>query len=100
MATQQKILFRGDVPTSNSAVYAVPSSTSAVVTNIVVANTTSADSAVTLKMGGFSIFEGSEIPANTSFILDLKQVLNEFDSIEISATTTGVDIHVSGVEIS
>ena len=100
MATQQKILFRGDVPTSSSAVYAVPSSTSAVITNVVVANTTTTDIAVTLKVGGFSIFEGSEVPANTSFVLDLKQVMNEFDAIDTFATDTGIDIHISGVEIS
>ena len=100
MATQQKVLFRGNVPQTNTSVYSVPSSTSAVVTQIVISNGTSASVAATVKLGGFSVIDGTDLTSNDAFILNLKQVMNEFDAIEISAAQAGLEIHISGVEIS
>lgn len=100
MATQQKILFRGNVPQTNTSVYSVPSSTSTVITNIIISNTTTAPLRATLKVGGVSVLGSTEIIENTSLFADLKQVMNEFDAIEISANGAGLEIHVSGVEIS
>lgn len=100
MATQQKVLFRGDVPQTNTSVYSVPSSTSTVITNIIISNTTGSPLRATLKIGGVSALGSTEIIENTSLFADLKQVMNEFDAIEISANGTGLEIHVSGVEIS
>lgn len=100
MTTEQKVLFRGAVPQTNTSVYSVPSSTSCVVTNIVVANTTGVNVRAVVKIGGFSILGETEIVENTSLFADLKQVMDEFDAIEISANGSGLEIHISGVEIS
>lgn len=100
MTTQQKVLFRGEVPATNTSVYSVPSSTSAIVTNLIVANTSSSSIALSISIGGFSVFSETEVFGNTSVFVDLKQVMNEFDAIEVSGSTTGLDIHVSGVEVA
>ena len=100
MATQQKVLFRGTVPTSSSSVYSVPSSTSAIITNIVIANTSGTEATVTLSIGGVEVLGSTKIVENTSLFADVKQVLNEFDAIELSASANGCTAHISGVEIS
>lgn len=100
MTTEQKILFRGAVPQTNTSVYSVPSSTSCVITNIVIANTTGVKVRASVSVGGFAILGDTEIVDNTSLFADLKQVMNEFDAIEISANGAGLEIHISGVEIS
>ena len=100
MATQQKVLFRGDVPTTNSSVYSVPSSTSAVVTSLIFSNSNTDPITVNLSMGSVAILTAVEVLGNDTVFIDFKQVLNEFDAIETSASTTGVTLHISGVEIS
>lgn len=100
MTTQQKVLFRGAIPATNTSVYSVPASTSAIVTNVIVANTSSSPINLSISVGGFSVFASTEVLGNTSVFIDLKQVMNEFDAIEVSGSTTGLDIHVSGVEVA
>jgi len=43
MSTISKNMFRGSAATSNETLYSVPSSTTSVVTNIIVTNTSSSD---------------------------------------------------------
>lgn len=51
-------------------------------------------------MGSVAILTAVEVLGNDAVFIDFKQVLNEFDAIETSASTTGVTLHISGVEIS
>lgn len=100
MATQQKVLFRGDVPTTNSSVYSVPSGTSAIATSLVVSNSNIDPITVNLSIAAVKVLTSVEVLGNDAVFIDFKQVLNEFDAIETSASTTGVTLHISGVEIS
>lgn len=100
MATQQKVLFRGDVPQTNTSVYSVPSETSAVVTSMVVSNSNSDPVTVSLSMATVAVLTSVEVLGNDAVFIDFKQVLNEFDAIETSASTAGITLHISGVEIS
>jgi len=104
MPVVSKVLFRGAASTSNTTLYTAPTtSTSAVVTNIAVANTASTSATFTLNIDGVAVQSGSSVAANTTAYIDLKQVLpanNPAKSISGSASATTVNFHISGVEIT
>lgn len=100
MATTSKQFFRGAASLTETTLYSVPSSTSAVVTNVIVTNTSSDTQTVTLELDGVSIIQDAEIQGNTSLSWDIKQVLGELDIISALASSTDVKLHISGVEIS
>jgi hypothetical protein len=100
MATVSKVLARTAAATTSTTLYTTPSGSTAVVTNIVICNPTA--SAVTASMTINSVdFLGSvSIAANTSAFFDLKQVVPASQIIAGSASSTSVDFHISGVELS
>jgi hypothetical protein len=100
MATTSKALFRGAAATSNTTLYTVPSATTTVVTDIVIANTAATDATFTLTLDSVDIATGTTVPANDSVSLSLKQVLAAADLIEGLASAVTVNFHISGVEIS
>ncbi len=75
MATTSKVLFRGAASTSSTTLYTTPSATTAVVTNIAVANTASSSATFTLLLDDVEIQKDSTIAANSTAYIDLKQVL-------------------------
>lgn len=93
-------MFRGAASTSNTTLYTVPSSTTAVVTNIVVTNTAATSATYTVKLDGVDILSGVTIPAKGVSAVDIKQVLSAADLVEGSASATTVNFHISGVEIA
>jgi hypothetical protein len=100
MAVISKALARTAAATSSTTLYTVPSSTTAVVTNILVANTASAPASFDLLLDDVSIANDVVVAANDSIIIDLKQVLATTKTIKGSASATTVNFHISGVEIS
>jgi hypothetical protein len=100
MATATKSFFRGSASTSNTTLYTVPSSTTAVITNIVVNNTSSTSATYSILLDSVNIETSNTIPGNGSAYIDLKQVLDATKIISGSASTTSVRFHISGVEIS
>jgi hypothetical protein len=100
MPTTTKVLFRGAASTSSATLYTVPSATTTVVSNIVVANTASSAATFTILLNDIEIQLNSSIPANSTAYIDLKQVLNATNTIKGLASATSVDFHISGVEIS
>lgn len=101
MATATKIMFRGAVSTDTSAVlYTVPALTSAVLTNIAVTNTSNTDATFTISLDDIEIQSETSVPANITAYIDLKQVLESGDTIKGGASASGVNFHISGVEIS
>ena len=100
MATTTKALFRGAASTSSTTLYTVPASTTAVVTNIVVTNTTSTAGTYTLTLDGVDIAKTVTIGASDSTVIDMKQVLATTKIIAGSASATTINFHISGVEIS
>ena len=105
MATvTQKAMYRGAAATSSATLYTV-SSTSAVatVTNIVISNTATSASSATIAIDGVVVVPTVSIPANSVIGFDMKQVIpanNPAKTITGYASTTAVNIHISGVEIS
>jgi hypothetical protein len=100
MPTTTKALFRGAADTSNTTLYTVPSETTTIVTNIVVANTAATAATFDLSFDGVQVFNDAPIAANSSAFFDLKQVLVATDLIEGLASAITVNFHISGVEIS
>jgi hypothetical protein len=101
MTTTAKALFRGAASTDiSTTLYTVPANTTAIVTNIVATNTSSSDETFTLSLGGVVIQDETSVPASTTAYIDLRQVLNQNDVLQGGSSTTDLNFHISGVEIS
>lgn len=100
MANTVKKLFRGNVATSAADVYTVPASTVAVVTNIVLTNTTASVVTGTVKLSSHEVLAAVTVPANGIFALDLKQVMEASETVNAAASAAGLKLHVSGMEIN
>jgi hypothetical protein len=101
MATVSKALFRGNATTNTAtALYTVPSETTAVVTNIVVTNTATTAGTFTMSFAGTSIATTVTVPALDSIVIDIKQPLIAGQGITGGASATTINFHIAGVEIS
>lgn len=100
MATTTKALARTAAATSSTTLYTVPASTTTIVTNIVIANTGSSAYTWTMTFNGVSIGTSVSIPANSTTVIDMKQVLAATQVIAGSASNTAVTFHISGIEVS
>lgn len=101
MATTPKVLFRGAATTTTSTtLYTVPAATTAVITNIVVTNTSGSTASYTISLNDVSIATTVTVGANDSTVLDIKQVLAAGQTIKGGASATTVNFHISGAEIS
>lgn len=100
MAVTSKALARTAAATSSTTLYTVPSATTAIVTNIVIANTGASAYTWTMTFDGVSIGTSVSIAANSTTVIDMKQVLAATKIIAGSASNTAVTFHVSGVEIA
>jgi hypothetical protein len=101
MATISKVLFRGAATTSTgTTLYTTPAGTTAVVTNIVIENSSTSAATFTMALNSVPIASAVSIAANSITVIDMKQVLPATQILSGGASTTAVDIHVSGVEIN
>lgn len=95
--------------TSASTYYTVPSSTTSIVKQILLANITSSDATATIHFipdgGSLSstnkIFGEITISANTTQVVDLSSVISNGVRIQaLSGTASAINIHISGVEVT
>jgi predicted permease len=100
MATTSKALARTAAATSNTTLYTVPSSTTAIVTNIAVTNTAASAATFTLNLNGVALLSGVSLGANTTAFFDIKQTLIAAQTISGSASAVTVNFHISGVEVA
>lgn len=100
MATTSKALARTAAATASATLYTVPAGTTAIVTNIAVANTNGAAATFTLTLDGIELVSGASVAANSVAFFDLKQVLTATKVIAGFASTTAVKFHISGVEVN
>ena len=100
MPTLTKALFRGAASTSSTTLYTVPSATIAVVTSIVVTNTTGTIGSFSISLGGTALANNVSVGASDSTVIDIKQPLTATQVIAGSANATSINFHISGVEIS
>jgi len=100
MATVTKVLARTAAATSSTTLYTVPSATTTVVTNIVICNPTGSAVTASMTINAIDLLGAVSVAANSSAFFDLKQVIPATQIIAGSASSTSVDFHISGVEIS
>jgi hypothetical protein len=100
MAVVSKVLSRVAASTSSTTLYTTPSGTTAVVTNIVICNPTTAAVTASILLNDIDLLGSVSINANSSAFFDMKQVLPATQTIKGLASSTSVDFHISGVEIS
>lgn len=100
MPTISKALARTAAAVTNTTLYTVPASTTAIVTNIVVDNTSGTAQTFSINLDGIALLSSAAIAANASAFFDLKQALATTKTITGSASATSVTFHISGVEIS
>lgn len=100
MANTAKTLARTAAATSNTTLYTVPAATTAVITNILVTNTSGSSQTFTINFDGISAYSGTTIAANSTAMFDLKQVLTTTKVISGSASATSINFHISGMEIA
>lgn len=105
MANAAKALFRGAATTSvTTNLYTVPAATTTVITSIVVANTANAAGTFTLAVGVAAseilLFDAVAIAADTTTVIDLKQVLAATEVIDGGASAATINFHISGMEIA
>jgi hypothetical protein len=78
----------------------VPSSTTAVVTNVVIANTSSSAGTFTISLNDVLLADAINIGPKDSVVLDVKQVLTSAQTLKGGASATTINFHIGGVEIS
>lgn len=100
MATTSKALARTAAATTSTTLYTVPSATTAIITNIAVANTAGTSATFTLTLDGIDLITAATVAANTTAFFDLKQVLAATKVLAGYASATSVKFHVSGVEVA
>jgi hypothetical protein len=104
MATTSKVLARIAAATSSTTLYTQPNtSTTTVVTNILVTNTTASSGTFTLDIAGVNAATLVTVGSYDTTVIDMKQVIpptSPAATITGSASTTGINFHISGVEIS
>ena len=101
MANTAKALFRGAATTTTSTtLYTVPASTTTIVTNIAVTNTSATGYTFTMSLDDIAIHNATSIAANSTIYIDLKQVLATTKTIKGGASNAAVNFHISGMEIA
>lgn len=97
------------LPSTASVLYTVPSSTSAVIKQILLGNTTATDLTATIHFvpnagtpsTSNSLFPEIIITANNTVSIDLSSVLPFGASIHARASaSSSINVHISGVEVS
>jgi hypothetical protein len=98
MAVTPQLFYRGSAATTSGTLYTAPSK--AVLTDIVVSNTSSDQQYVTITVDGVNIVPTVPVSAKQVVNLQFKTVVPSGDIIAGYATSTDVKFHISGVEIS
>ena len=98
MAANPTLFYRGAAATSSATLYTVPSSTTSVLTDIVISNTSSNQQYVTMTVDGVNILPAVPISANTVINLQPKTVMATTKILAGFATSVDVKFHISGVE--
>lgn len=101
MAVTPKVFYRGaGLATPSGAAYTVPASTTAVITNIVITNTTAtAASGVISLINGTRNIMNPTVPANSTIYLDCKIAMSATENLW-TPSNTSLSYHISGVEIA
>lgn len=90
---------RTAVGTASTTLTTIPAGT-ALVTEIILSNTTAADITVTLSLAGVALMTNVAVPGNGNIVMGLKQVMSATETITAIASAAGVNAFVSGVQVT
>jgi len=91
---------RAALTTTSATLYTVPAATTALVTEIVLSNTTAIDINVTITFAGVALLTAAPVPANGILTLGLKQVVSTTEVIAGVASAAGLNVFISGVNVT
>ena len=92
-------LARAVLTTGSTTLYAVPSATTTIITNIVLANTSTAAATATIDVDGVTLVPTISIGANTIITIDIRQPLAATKLITgFAGTASAISCHIAGVE--
>lgn len=103
-----KKFYTGQPGTSAGTLYTAPASTTAIIKNILICNTTGSAATVTLNFvasGGSAaasnqIMSSLEVAGNNTVAFDLSGVLSTGDFISaLQGTSSAITLHITGVEV-
>ena len=99
MSATPKALSRSLLTGTSATLYTTPTSNITVITNILLANTSSSAVAVTIALDGVVVIPATPVPANGSIALDCRQALDQGKTITgFAATGAVIGCHISGAE--
>lgn len=100
MATAAKRLYKGTASTTVSTAYTVPSSTLAIIKNVILTNKSNSDVTVTVVCAGTEIIYQYKVTSKETVILDLSTVIHAGELIQVSASASNsINVYISGVEV-
>lgn len=103
-----KKLYTGQPATSAATIYTAPASTTTIIKNILICNTTASSATVTLNLvasGGSAaannrILSTYSVNANDTVAIDLSGILATGDFISaVQGTSSAITLHITGVEV-
>lgn len=100
MATLTQVFARGQFSTTpNTSIYTVPANTeAAIVTNLIVTNTSVSPGTFTIIFDGVEMFKDTPIDAKSTISIDMKQpIIAPNGEVTGSASSTDIKLHMSGV---
>ena len=101
MVDTLKQLYKGTLGTGSATLYTVPTLTTAIIKEIVLANKTVTDVATTITFDGINIVAGKKVPANDSLVIELHSIIPASAIIAgLAGVATSIDVYVSGIEVS
>ena len=103
MAVTTKVFFRGAATTTTTTtLYTTAATETAIVTNIVINNTSATTQTATITLDGTDILTAVSLAANSATAIDLKQPIiatGTAKTIKGGASATSVNFHISGVTL-
>jgi hypothetical protein len=99
MATTAVNFYRGSAPTSTGTLYTVPALKTAILTDVVISNTSPNQQYVTINIDGVVLIPNVPISANNIVTFSFKQAIATGLIVSGVASSTDVKIHISGVEV-
>ena len=91
---------RAALTTTSATLYTVPAGATALVTEIILSNTTAIDITATITLSGVALFTAAPVPANGILTLGLKQVVSTTEIIAGFASAAGLNVFISGVNVT
>jgi hypothetical protein len=101
MAATPRALSRGLLSATSATLYTVPASTTAILTSIVLTNTSATAATLFISLDGFLLVPGTSIGPLAFTVIDLRQALTTGKLVAgYSGTASVIACHISGAEVT